>query len=301
MNIPAPYLTLWQVAKNWAEELNCDVMEVIQHLRVNATYDVANEPNSSPPPLLIWPTACFSPQGKVNNVSVFNATRLVKKEQSEVVSTPHQSNYRAKYFTEEYKAALAFLNSAECPPKPTEGIMAHLSMFAICRDNFETWCHNQKIQLPLFWFPSNDACLQAIRTAVEKKYNLPNRKGMKIPINKRRKPADFTRVIDSLFYQLFDEGNHEILQPRQLQAFIKCLKKRVTDDAKMKDTSTTYAELINEVIISDPDECLLMVKPRAVKGSNGPIDKYYTRKDIGKRLSELRNSHPEYFSRLTSK
>lgn len=55
--------------------------------------------------------------------------------------------------------------------------------------------------------------------------NLPDRKGMKLPKEKRRKEEDFTKVIQSLFNQLLEERNTEILQPGNPAEFLKRLKK----------------------------------------------------------------------------
>lgn len=116
-----------------------------------------------------------------------------------------------------------------------------------------------------------------------------------------RKPAEFTLVIDSLFSQLLEEGNIEVLRPRQTVAFLNCLKdrsKELTDnnvkEHRLKDDSRTYAELVEYVKTSDCVNSVLMKSPRLVK-RKCKERLPYTRSDVSKRLSELRGKHPEKF------
>jgi hypothetical protein len=295
---PAPYFSFWQVAKKWAEESKKPVMEVIQIMRVHATYKYPHPYPCPGPSLLVWPTACFSAKGEIDEISIFNANRMVEKEHA--LSTEDikrgKSRYRTKYRTPEYNAAEAFFNSSECPPEPTEEIKNHLSMFAIRREDFRNWCLGEGEPLPRFWFPLVEAEKSNYSDmSTTKKGNLPDRKGMKVPEGERRETEDITKVIDSLFNQLMKEGNIEVLKPRQIGAFLKCLKKKVNDDFKMEDGIITYGQLVKEVKIGDPVECILMDKPRVVRGKKGREIKWYTRNDITRHLSELRRVHRKKF------
>src|SRR5690349_4691915 len=114
---PAPYFTFWQVAEKWSNETSKPVMDVVQIMRVHSTYKNPHPFPGPPPALIIWPTECFSSQGEVNELMVFNAAKLIEKEPPSSASTRKPtSEFRSNYFTPEFEAALAFLNSSECPP-----------------------------------------------------------------------------------------------------------------------------------------------------------------------------------------
>jgi hypothetical protein len=290
---PAPYFTFCQVAEKWASETNKPVMDVIQIMRAKSTYGTHSSPNSSFPPLQIWPTACFSPQGDVNEITIFNSSQLVEKDHCESVNgVKPTSKFRSKLYTPEYKAALEFLNSAISPPSLTDEIKYHLSLFTIRREDFENWCRSEEEPLPRFWFPSDAPDpITCANISIKKTNNLPDWKGKTIPKAKRRKPEDFTKVIDSLFIQLQKEGNNEVIKPRQVDAFLKCLKDRTKDLSKLENSIISYGELIKEVKTGNPSECVLMQKPRIVRGEKCRENKWYSRKDVGKRLSELRKDY----------
>jgi len=127
-------------------------------------------------------------------------------------------------------------------------------------------------------------------TLTQKKSNLPDRKGLKVPKEERRKEEDFTRVIKSIFNQLMAEGNLEILRPGNTLEFLKCLKIRVQGLDKMEDKVTTFGEVVEWV---KPIEiaCIKMQKPRVVRGQNSRMNKPYSRADVSRLLSELRKIH----------
>lgn len=290
---PSLYLTFWQVAERWAQELNKPVMDVVQIMRARATYKYPYPYPCQVPSLLVWPTACFSAQGEISELSMFNANRMAEKELSPSLEELKLSGskYQTIYRTPEYIAAEVFLNSADCPPESTEEIKRHLSLFAIRREDFGKWCLAEGEPLPRFWFHVEEEKKTSCPDALHKKKsnNLPDRKGQTISKEKRRKEEDFTRITASLFKQLQEEGNSEVLEPRQIDAFLNCLKKRINDDVKLKDSMETYSELIERVKIGDPQQCILMKKPRVVAGQTARKNKWYTRNDLSRRLSELRS------------
>lgn len=290
----SPYLTFWQVAERWAQELNKPVMDIVQIMRAQATYKYPYPHPCQVPSLLVWPTACFSAQGEISELSMFNANRMAEKEPSSSLEElmPSGSKYRTKYRTPEYIAAEVYFNSADCPPEPTEEIKRHLSHFVIRREDFRKWCLDEGEPLPRFWFHVEEEKKTSCPDALpKKKSNLPDRKGQTIPKEKRRKEEDFTRITASLFEQLQEEGNTEVLEPRQIDAFLNCLKKRINDDVKLKDSMETYSELTEKVKIGDPQQCILMKKPRVVAGQAARKNEWYTRNDLSRRLSELRSIH----------
>ena len=290
---PSLYLTFWQVAERWAQELNKPVIDVVQIMRARVTYKYPYPYPCQVPSLLVWPTACFSAQGEISELSMFNANRMAEKELSPSLEELKLSGskYQTIYRTPEYIAAEVFLNSADCPPESTEEIKRHLSLFAIRREDFGKWCLAEGEPLPRFWFHVEEEKKTSCPDALPKKKsnNLPDRKGQTIPKEKRRKEEDFTRITASLFKQLQEEGNSEVLEPRQIDAFLNCLKKRINDDVKLKDSMETYSELIERVKSGDPQQCILMKKPRVVAGQTARKNKWYTRNDLSRRLSELRS------------
>jgi hypothetical protein len=297
---PLPYLTFWQVAEKWSEESKKSLMEVIQIMRVHATYKYPST-NARPcpvPSLLVWPTACFSAKGEIDEITIFNANRMIEKDVAPSIEDIKRgkSKYRTKYRTPEYIAAESFFNSSESPPEPTEEVKKYLSLFAIRREDFRNWCFVEGEPLPKFWFPLDEvAKITCPIEPAKKSSNLPDRKGKIVPENERRNVEDFTRVIDSLFNQLQKEGNTEVLKPRQLEAYLKCLKKRVNEDSKMKDGITTYSQLVKNVKVGNPDECILMEKPRVVRGKKDREIKWYTLNDVSRHLSELRRVFRDQF------
>jgi hypothetical protein len=148
------YYTVWSLAEKWAEELRKPVMEVIQIIREHATYQNPHPYQSLAPSLLIWPTAMFSAKGEINEVSVFNATKLVRVKAPK--KAPVTSKFRASFRTPEYDAAMAFFNSAECPHEPTEEIKKHLSLIAVQKKDFRNWCVCERKPLPRFWFSAEN-------------------------------------------------------------------------------------------------------------------------------------------------
>lgn len=92
-----------------------------------------------------------------------------------------------------------------------------------------------------------------------------------------------------------DEGNIEILRRRNIEAFLRYLKKLVETETKMEEGPQCYSELVKEVKPSSADECILMHKPRTVRGKKEKEIKWYKRFDITRKLSELRKEHPEIF------
>lgn len=129
---------------------------------------------------------------------------------------------------------------------------------------------------------------------ISKSSNLPPRTGMTIPEDKRRKEEDFTRSIRSFFKQSLESGNKEKLEQGNLVDFLRALKKRVEGLDKLEDGITTYGELVEWVKPSETD-CVMMVKPRVVRNKKEREKKPYTRNDVSKLLSELRNAHREHF------
>ncbi|GFE57219.1 hypothetical protein [Geobacter sp. AOG1] len=300
---PTPYLTFWQVAEQWAEEMRRPIMGVVQIMRHHATYQYPHPTPCPVPSLLVWPTAYISPKGEINESTIYIASEMVKKENAPRLEElkGRESRYRTAYRTPEYIAAEAFFNSAACPPEPTEEIKKHLSLFAIRREDFREWCLGEGETLPKFWFPKEAQLIACPNEPSRKTSNLPDRKGKVVPESKRRKKADFTKAIDSLFFQLIEEGNIEVLKPGQTIAFLKSLKKRIHDDDKMKDSNQTYGELVKDVKINTSDECMLMQNPRNVRNKKTPESKWYTRNDVGKRLSELRSEHRGEFPLYSKK
>ncbi|MDY0280463.1 MAG: hypothetical protein RBR35_07870 [Salinivirgaceae bacterium] len=145
-----------------------------------------------------------------------------------------------------------------------------------------------------------DSSVGGISTVIRKdenarKYNLPDRKGKKIPEEERRSRADFNKVMEQAFRRCMDEGNIEILRRRNIEAFLRYLKKLVETETKMEEGPQCYSELVKEVKPSSADECILMHKPRTVRGKKEKEIKWYKRFDITRKLSELRKEHPEIF------
>lgn len=169
---PSPYFTLWQVATKWAEELNKPVMDVVQILRGQSAYQKPYTPrpvgdlqrqafdNREPcpePALKIRPIGFIGATGNVDEYTVLKATRQVLKDNAPSLEElkPGETRYRSAYWTPENVAALTFLNSAECPPEPTEEIKNLLSRFGILRDDFRKWLLGEGQPLPRFWFPED--------------------------------------------------------------------------------------------------------------------------------------------------
>jgi hypothetical protein len=155
MNGPSLYFTFWEVAEQWAEELNMPVKEVIKRMKAHCTYKVPHPYHCPPPSLKIMPQAFVSVRGEVDVIRIADAQRMVEKDQpGSATGNKHTSKYRANYRTPEFNAALAFLNSSESPPVLTEEIKKHLSQFVILREDFEKFCTEKEYSLPRFWFPS---------------------------------------------------------------------------------------------------------------------------------------------------
>lgn len=154
---PSPYFTLWQVATKWAEELNKPVMDVVQILKVDSAYKYPYPQPCPEPALKIRLVDFIGVTGNVDEYTISKATKHVLKDNAPSLEElkPGETRFRSAYWTPENVAALTFLNSADCPPEPTEEIKNHLSRFGILRDDFRKWFLGKGEPLPKFWFPEN--------------------------------------------------------------------------------------------------------------------------------------------------
>lgn len=132
----------------------------------------------------------------------------------------------------------------------------------------------------------------------ERKNNLPDRKDKLIPENERRKKAEFTQVMESIFARCIRERNTEILQQHQIDAFLRHLSKLADDNKneKIENDKRGYAELVEEVK-SGSNGGVLMRNPKKKGGGISRKDRWYPKSYVSKKLTELRKTHPDIFSK----
>jgi hypothetical protein len=125
--------------------------------------------------------------------------------------------------------------------------------------------------------------------------------------------SEIKQIIDSLFYQLWDEGKTEFLQPKRVEGFLEKLNERSTErndsvskeyklhlecvsrKYKLKETLPTYPELIEWVRPKSKTGAILLKNPRIVR-KEGLKKQPYSREYIKKRLYYLTDKHKEILS-----
>jgi len=287
-----PYLTFWQVAEKWAEELKQPIMEVIQVMRAHATsQDLLNsfskqqdpfESRSQPshdcstPPLPVYPTAFFNSRGELSRARVFNATRMVEIDTRNGIGV--EKKFRTSYRTREYNAAEAFLNSANCPPEPTEEVKKHLTHFSIKKEDFEKYCNEKGYPLPQFWFP---VILHIGGNDSGKLINDRSKGG--------RPKSPLSEAVSYVYLKFRDQGNTEILRPNKVSEFLARFKEMIDD--KNTNFCDYVAERIRSIKITR-SSCTVATQELTPKPGLKRESRDYTKKDISKLLTELRKKHP---------
>lgn len=134
-----PFYTFWQIAEKWAKELKKSEIEVLQRLKRYSAYST----DGSEPVMIFWPTECFNAKGELNEITVFNANRLIK------VTT------QTKFSEDSHAVAVKLMNSAGFSELSVETKNA-FNQFAIKREDFEKGCIKLGLPLPRFWFQQDD-------------------------------------------------------------------------------------------------------------------------------------------------
>jgi len=75
---PKPFYTLWRIAEKWAQETQTPIMDVIQELKMEASYG----DDGKTPSLIVWPTEFFSAKGELTEATVFRATMRVDSKRT---------------------------------------------------------------------------------------------------------------------------------------------------------------------------------------------------------------------------
>jgi len=130
-----PFYTLWQIVEKWANELKEPEIDVLQRLKRYSAYST----DGSKPVMIFWPTECFNAKGELNEITVFNANRLIK------------GTTQTKFSEDSYAVAVNLMNSGGLPKLSVETENA-FNQFAIRREDFEKGCLKLGLPLPRFWF-----------------------------------------------------------------------------------------------------------------------------------------------------
>ncbi len=131
-------------------------------------------------------------------------------------------------------------------------------------------------------YPHLIAAIPNSETGMNVQKSPPIQKGDTVPPEKRRKEAEITTVIK---YTLNKYAKENIDSCETLGAFLEYLKNNIKEIAN-KDRDKYLAELVDKVG-STSDNCIMLHKPRAIKGE-GKNKAWYNRKYIEKRFNEMK-------------